>query len=289
MPLERFREVLEQVPGVRRIVLHGMGEPLLHRRVHEMVALAVARGAHVLFNTNGVLLTRAVAGRLVDAGLHELRVSVDMPDPGLYREVRSGGNLGRVYRNVEGLITLRDARGAAVPAVSFWMTEGRSRLRYLAALVRDAARLGVREVYVQRLILMGRGDAVEGEAVFGRRTDADRAHLAEADRVARELGVSLWGSGDRSAADEGAGALRPWQECRRPYAAAYVTANGNLLPCCLTPFTAAGRAGDFVLGNVFETRFATLWSGPAYGELRKQFASESPPECCRLCGTRWSL
>src|SRR3989442_15425353 len=49
---ERFLRLLDQFPGVERIVLHGAGEPLLARELPSMVAEANKRGARVLFNTN---------------------------------------------------------------------------------------------------------------------------------------------------------------------------------------------------------------------------------------------
>jgi len=291
MPADRFLQVLDQVPTAKRIVLHGMGEPLLHPRIGELVRLAKGHGAKVLFNTNGLLLTGKVSALLVDAGLDELRVSVDMPDPRKYAKVREGGRLSVVYANVEGMNRTLTQRQREVPVVSFWMTEGRSRLKHLKDLIADAARLNVREVYLQRLILTGAGDANEGEAVFRKAFAEKEEHFASALEVARRLGVKLWGSGDADPSDRDseAVALHPWQRCRRPFDAAYVTANGNLLPCCLTPFTAPGKTAEFVLGNLFRTPFAELWDGPLYHKLRADFLSSSPPACCALCGAKWSL
>src|SRR5260370_20211443 len=50
------RRILSQFPTVRRVVLHGIGEPLLNRELPEIIGAAKERGAHVLFNTNGLLL-----------------------------------------------------------------------------------------------------------------------------------------------------------------------------------------------------------------------------------------
>src|SRR5207237_10444508 len=73
LDLERFKRVLDQFPSVERVVLHGVGEPLLARELPEMVAEAHRRGARVLFNTNALALHRRLAEQLVSAGLDELR------------------------------------------------------------------------------------------------------------------------------------------------------------------------------------------------------------------------
>ena len=291
MSLDEFTHILGQVPGAGRVVLHGLGEPLLNPHVAEMVAMAKRKGRHVLFNSNAVALSEENARALIAAGLDELRVSVDLPSPELYSTVRRGGTLEAVYDNVARLNRVKRKAGSDVPAVSFWMTEGKDRLAHLSQLVRDAAALEVKEVYLQRLILLDAGDATPDNAVFGRGSAEVKRHFAEAEQVARELGVNLWGSGDANPARGGGGgsASRSWRACTRPYSATYVTVHGNLLPCCLSPFTAAGRLEECVLGNIFEHSFEQLWTGPAYASFRAAFQSESPPVSCASCGTLWSL
>ncbi|TMC05592.1 MAG: radical SAM protein, partial [Chloroflexi bacterium] len=85
LDLGRFVAILDQFPGVERVVLHGVGEPLLARDLPAMVAEANHRGARVLFNTNALALHRRLAERLVAAGLDELRVSMDAADSRTYR------------------------------------------------------------------------------------------------------------------------------------------------------------------------------------------------------------
>ena len=62
---------------LERVVLHGIGEPLLNRELPAMIEHAKARGAHVLFNTNAITLNGRWPAALVDAGLDEIRVSLD--------------------------------------------------------------------------------------------------------------------------------------------------------------------------------------------------------------------
>ena len=81
---------------------------------------------------------------------------------------------------------------------------------------------------------------------------------------------------------------RPWAACRRPFTLVYVTANGNVLPCCIAPFATRHYPG-IVLGNVFERPLAEIWNGERYREFRRAILTESPPECCSGCGVKWSL
>src|SRR5256886_7256577 len=79
LDLERFTAVLDQFPGVERVVLHGVGEPLLARDLPAMVAEANRRGARVLFNTNALALHRRLAERLVAPRPHQPRGSQGAP------------------------------------------------------------------------------------------------------------------------------------------------------------------------------------------------------------------
>jgi len=69
--------------------LVGIGEPLLHGNIAEMVAYAVARGVSntVEILTNGALLTPAMADSLIAAGLSRLVVSLQGTSREKYREV----------------------------------------------------------------------------------------------------------------------------------------------------------------------------------------------------------
>ena len=81
---------------------------------------------------------------------------------------------------------------------------------------------------------------------------------------------------------------RPWAGCQRPWGLSYVTANGNVLPCCVSPWVAKDYSG-LVLGNAFEERFDEIWNGDRYQRFRADFESDTPPDPCRGCGRLWSI
>ena len=72
-----FTRIVDQVPGLSRAVLHGIGEPMLVKNLPKMVRYLKDRGAYVLFNTNGTVLSEKNGRALIAAGLDELRVSLD--------------------------------------------------------------------------------------------------------------------------------------------------------------------------------------------------------------------
>jgi radical SAM protein with 4Fe4S-binding SPASM domain len=74
----------------------------------------------------------------------------------------------------------------------------------------------------------------------------------------------------------------------RPWTTAYITANGNALPCCISPFATSDYA-SLQLGNVFEQPFGDLWNAERYQSWRARLLSDHPPTACAGCGVFWSL
>ena len=76
--LKNFRKALDTMPSsVETIFFGGMGEPLFHRDILQMVRLAAETGAEVELLTNGTLLSEEMILGLIDAGLCKLWVSID--------------------------------------------------------------------------------------------------------------------------------------------------------------------------------------------------------------------
>jgi len=294
---ESFLRIVEQFPDLQRAVLHGIGEPLINQDLPRMIAHLKARRATVLFNTNATLLTDDWARKLIATGLDELRCSIDGADSKTYAAIRGAPLLHKIIHNLKRFVEIQAELGADTPHVSIWMTGMRENIAELPELVRLAARVGVREVYVQRMVyyldsaappgLMEAGHALFDD--FDER--ADRI-IAEAEIIADEVGVTLRASGAtdprRSLEAAHRHSPRPWSACLRPWTTAYVTANGNCLPCCISPF-ATTDYDSLKMGNLLERPFAEIWNDEHYQQWRTELLSDQPPNPCRGCGVHWSL
>src|SRR6202008_2973155 len=71
MSWELFTAIVDQVPKISRVVLHGVGEPMMVRDLPRMIRYLKDRGTYVLFNTNGTLLQPKKFEPLIDTGLYE--------------------------------------------------------------------------------------------------------------------------------------------------------------------------------------------------------------------------
>jgi MoaA/NifB/PqqE/SkfB family radical SAM enzyme len=294
MSWDLFASIVDQVPDLARAVLHGVGEPMLVANLPRMVGYLRDRGVYVLFNTNGTVHSERNGRALIDAGLDELRVSLDASNRDSFKAIRGRDYFGRIIRNVRAFRELQEREGHTRPLVSVWLTGLRETVEQLPAFVKVAAEIGVREVYLQRLVFFDEsaiGKARPDQALFERLTEAEAASLKQAEDLARSLGLTFSASGAATQPGlslKGNGDGSPWSLCRRPWSLMYFTANGRALPCCIAPFSQHGY-DHYTLGDAGRQSLRDIWNGPAYRDFRTALLSDKPPKSCANCGLRWSL
>src|SRR5947209_17534746 len=140
MSWELFTGIVDQFPNIARVVLHGVGEPMMVRSLPRMIRYLKRRGTYVLFNTNGTLLSPKKGRELIDSGLDELRVSLDAAEPEAFKLVRGRDMFHRIVRNVRAFRAMQRELGAQLPRVSLWLTglkETVDQLRDFVRLARD--------------------------------------------------------------------------------------------------------------------------------------------------------
>src|ERR1700712_3787919 len=152
MSWDLFTRIVDQVPDVARVVLHGVGEPMLVKDLPRMIRYLKDRGTYVLFNTNGTLVKPKRFSELIDTGLDELRVSLDAADRASYLRVRGKDYFDRIVRDVGKFVAYQKSVDASTPRVSRWPTGLKETVEQLPAFVRLAAEMEVREVHLQRLV-----------------------------------------------------------------------------------------------------------------------------------------
>ena len=292
MSFELFTKIVDQVPNIARVVLHGVGEPMLVKDLFKMVRYLKDRGTYVLFNTNGTLLSPKKFQDIIDSGLDELRVSLDAADRESYLKVRGKDYFNRIVRDVAKFTTFQKENGLTSPRVSLWLTGLKETVDQLPDFVKLSAKMGVVEVHLQRLVFdeSGFGLARPEFSLFETTRVDEQAAIDAAIALGAELGVVLDASGAtepglslKRAADD-----KPWATCRRPWSLMYFTAHGRALPCCIAPFSARGYE-NYTLGDATQDTLRDIWNSPAYRDFRTNLLGDTPPAPCQNCGLRWSL
>ncbi|HYM01394.1 MAG TPA: radical SAM protein [Stellaceae bacterium] len=292
MSWEMFTSIVDQFPDIARVVLHGVGEPMMVPHLPRMIRYLKDRGTYVLFNTNGTLLSRRKGKELIDSGLDELRISLDAAEAKTFALVRGRDMFDRIVRKVRAFTAMQKELEATSPRTSLWLTGLKETIDQLPDFVRLAHEIGVGEVHLQRLVYFshGQGLARPESALFEQLDGREGELIQAADALAKSLGIMFNASG---ATEPGTSLKRqednqPWSLCRRPWTLMYFTAHGKALPCCIAPFSMRGY-DSFTLGDATQQSLREIWNGQRYQDFRGALLSDKPPSACANCGLRWSL
>ncbi|MFH1985972.1 MAG: radical SAM/SPASM family putative metalloenzyme maturase [Pseudomonadota bacterium] len=186
-----FDAVLPILPAVERLLLNGIGEPLLHPDLDAFIRAARARmpeTASIGFQTNGILLTPERARSLVTAGADRFCFSVDAVSPALYRQVRAGGEIEGV---AAAFAAIGAARKAATRPISIGveMVLRRDNLEALPDTVRWAAAHGADFFIATHMIAYDA--AIQSQVAFAQDTDAAVAYFEDHRRKAAAGGIDI--------------------------------------------------------------------------------------------------
>ncbi len=108
MDFDVFKQIVDEMaPWVRATTLHIWGEPLLHKRIYDMVAYCRKKGLRAEISTNATLLTEDKAKRLLDAGLDAIYLSIDGLRPETYENIRVKADFERTNANIRRFVELK--------------------------------------------------------------------------------------------------------------------------------------------------------------------------------------
>ena len=187
MPLTLFQRLLPSLAHTRSLVLNGIGEPLLYPDLEEVIRLARASmpaDAAIGFQSNGLLLDRHRAERLMAAGLQTICLSLDsldLTDPG-------GHSLFAVSHALEILLQARRQTGRRF-RIGIETVLSRETIAGLPDLVRWAAGQEVDYLIATNLFIYD-GSAAAGSLFNPNTTDAV-AIFEKYNRMATAQGLSL--------------------------------------------------------------------------------------------------
>ncbi len=108
LSLEGFIRIAEQFPNMKRVLLHGVGEPLLNRELPEIIQYLKGRDVEVIINSNGTLLTPKWQEQLIKSGLDQYRCSIDGAKDETYARIRGANLLPKLRRGLEGLVNMKE-------------------------------------------------------------------------------------------------------------------------------------------------------------------------------------
>ena len=238
--------------GTEMVILTG-GEPLLRKDIYELAAAASDRNLWVVMGTNGVLLTDAVAQKMIECGVKGVAVSIDSVDPERHNGFRGGPNAWE--HSVRGLEVAK-ANGLEVLVQTTVMDMNRHEIPELIDFARSK---GAWSFNLYFLVQTGRGQQMndlgaEGtEEMLGELVDAQESYkpMLVRSKCAPQFKRIAYHRG--KAGLESGGCMAGTEYCR-------ITPEGDVTPC---PYMTVSA------GNVREQSFTEIWQqSPVLRSLR---------------------
>lgn len=275
-----YRRVLDEASriGVKKLIISGWGEPMVHPDILWMVEEAKSNRLEVNLNTNGYLIGD-YADTLWKLKLDELTVSIDSPDPLLYERIRSGGDFESVSKGLERIKQLKIENLSAKPRVNIHFTLSALNGHLVESMLDYASYIGACNLIISNYIAISREDEIF--SLIGR-LDYKELFL-KLGRLAFSANVNVI----KPCMDISAHARCPFIESR----ALYVRWDGTIAPCInyAHPWTPTVKGirrwiesvtfGDLQIGSL-----RSIWMDENYARLRFKVKTWRFPSCldCNL-------
>lgn len=303
MGMSLFGKVLNEIPpSVERVFFGGIGEPLFHPDIIDMIRQVKAKGHRCELITNGTLLDETMCRNLIQAGLDMLWVSLD----NMHDAAHAAGS---VLDNILRFKQLRSAAGQpgqgrprGTPRIGVAFVLMKSNLTQLEELIQQARTYGIDEIktthllpytaemeheicYQSLLPYIGTGES--GHGVRVELLPSDHAVLTQESLV--RLMVQRQTAMAHMAAPENKspGYCRFVQE-----GTVFVRWDGEVCPCMSLLHTNVlyqqghqRRQRYASFGNVKETPLQAVWQNETYTAFRERVAAFefSPCASCASC------
>ncbi|HUV04872.1 MAG TPA: heme b synthase [Armatimonadota bacterium] len=155
------KRLIDQIASFSKpvLVLSG-GEPLIRLDVFEIAAYGTSRGLRVALATNGTLVTPEVAGRIKEAGIQRVSVSIDGATAASHDEFRRlPGAFEEAWRGIESI------KAAGIP-LQINTTVAKHNVRELPEILNLAIERGAAALHIFLLVPTGCGKEIADEEMI---------------------------------------------------------------------------------------------------------------------------
>ena len=140
------------------IILTG-GEPLLRADIYEVAAYGNNKGLRMVLATNGTLVTEVIAGKMIDAGIQRVSISIDGMDS------QSHDSFRKVTGAFTGALAGIQAMRKAGLEFQINTTITKANLHQLQGIMDLAINLGAAAHHIFLLVPTGRGKEMAEQAI----------------------------------------------------------------------------------------------------------------------------
>jgi MoaA/NifB/PqqE/SkfB family radical SAM enzyme len=307
MSRDVLHKTFDLFPDAIRLVPFGIGEPLLYPYFWELVETAKRHDVEVCFTTNGTVLTREIARRLVDLNVDRIVFSIDGATAQTYEDIRQGGRFSTVIENLRTLASIKRDRLNALPHLGVAFVSMANNVREIPQLISLCAEVGVQFIGFQTLMASAPTWGASYDAHYEKASLANvpeselRPLFERCDELAKSHGLEVFPAGYFSKFRHTAERGEPEAEratsvraepptahpdhdhpepaesrslCALPWTTIYVSVTGLVRTCCYS---------SRVMGDLQEHAFGDIWKGGEFTQYRDQLMRGGCPTECVTC------
>lgn len=193
LPFQLLTNIEEVLPQLDAIVLNGIGEPLLHPDLSQIIEFCRERlrdNAWIGLQSNGALLTKEYAEMLMNKGLNRLCLSLDSAADSTASS--QGHGVGHAEEILRAFANVRIARQLVKPEnfeLGVEIVLMRENIQELPELVERAGRLGAEFIIVSHLLAYK--PEMESSCLFNPNTTEATELFNEFRAAAQSIGIEL--------------------------------------------------------------------------------------------------
>ncbi len=248
--------------GTTCVILTG-GEPLLHKKIYELINAVDKNKSICTIFTNGEYLTESVVQKLKEAGIFGVFVSLDHPDPKEHNQHRKRKDL--FEKAVQG-IKLCQKKGI-VTGISTFTTKEKMLNGELDIMMNLGKKLDVLEVFVFDIIATGKLENEPSCMLNANDINALKEFRKKYNlkpEYPRIIHQTMFTSIAYPCAAEG---------CPGGVAQIHIRGNGDVCPCDFTPLS---------FGNIRQRPLSEIWQS-----IRESDIYSKPSSGCRLADPKY--
>jgi MoaA/NifB/PqqE/SkfB family radical SAM enzyme len=115
MDLDLFKKIVAECKDyVEFIWPYGIGEPMIHPRLFEMIRASADAGVRTGISTNATLLDDERAGMMLDSGLDYVILAFDGATKKTYEKYRTGANFEKTRENILNFLRKKKVRRSSI-------------------------------------------------------------------------------------------------------------------------------------------------------------------------------
>ncbi|MDD5617540.1 MAG: radical SAM protein [Candidatus Omnitrophica bacterium] len=253
--LDNFKKLIDEIGKYLYVVgPFNLGEPLLHEEIFDMISYAQKSNISTILGTNGMLITKDIAEKIIDSQLEKLVISVDAATQETYQKNRPGGDFNILIKNIEALVLEKKKRHSKTPFIAIQMIVMKNNEHEIENFKNLAKDLGVDKYVLTMFWEQSLGKSPGEKATSNLHPYRKKyKNLLETD--------SLVG-----------------KSCRWAWSGSIINWDGTVVPCCYD------YNETYKIGNVFNEPFKNLWNNQKYRYLRKEIKNgRKNIPLCSIC------